>query len=138
MRGESYMQHDGSQVSTWLDRAKGNLVLAKQPKPDEAFWEDFCFNIQQAVEKALKAVCIHEKVDFRYTHNIGELITTLKKGGISVTTEVQAAEILTQYAVATRYPSFDEPVTELEFKEALEIAENVMAWVEQRIGSGDN
>jgi hypothetical protein len=27
----------------WLKRAKSNLVRAKQPKPDEAFWEDYCF-----------------------------------------------------------------------------------------------
>ena len=32
----------------WLVRAKGNLALAKQPKPEEAFWEDLCFQAQQA------------------------------------------------------------------------------------------
>ena len=38
----------------WLERAKGHLALAKQPKPEGAFWEDHCFLLQQAAEKAVK------------------------------------------------------------------------------------
>jgi len=30
------------------------LALAKQPKPEDAFWEDLCFQAQQAAEKAIK------------------------------------------------------------------------------------
>lgn len=53
------MATDRGQVGTprdWLGRAKSNLARARQPKPDEVFWEDLCFDAQQAVEKALKAV----------------------------------------------------------------------------------
>jgi HEPN domain-containing protein len=32
------------------------LALAKQPKPREAFWDDLCFDAQQAAEKSIKAV----------------------------------------------------------------------------------
>jgi hypothetical protein len=28
----------------WLRRAQSNLARAKQPKPDEAVWEDLCFD----------------------------------------------------------------------------------------------
>lgn len=42
----------------WLQRAKGNLARTKQPKPPEAFWEDLCFDAQQAAEKAIKAVLL--------------------------------------------------------------------------------
>jgi|SoiMethySBSTD1v2_1073268.scaffolds.fasta_scaffold754408_2 hypothetical protein len=38
-------------VQDWLVRAKGHLVLAKQPKPEGAFWEDQCFLAQQAQRK---------------------------------------------------------------------------------------
>src|SRR5262245_54784909 len=41
-------------VQDWLVRAKGHLALAKQPKPEGAFWEDQCFLAQQAAEKALR------------------------------------------------------------------------------------
>ncbi|MBC8234752.1 HEPN domain-containing protein [bacterium] len=50
----------------WLARAKGNLALAKQPKPKEAFWEDLCFQAQQAAEKAIKAVYQYKGLNFRY------------------------------------------------------------------------
>jgi len=54
----------------WLKRAKGNLALAKQAKPKEAFWDDLCFDAQQAAEKSIKAVLVHSKIDFPKTHNI--------------------------------------------------------------------
>ena len=33
-----------------LRRAKGNLARAQQTKPKDAFWEDLCFDAQQAAE----------------------------------------------------------------------------------------
>ena len=53
----------------WLQRAKGNLARAKQSKPKEAFWEDLCFDAQQAAEKAIKAVLRFHRVDFPNTHD---------------------------------------------------------------------
>jgi len=40
----------------WLMRAKSNLALARADKPEGVFWEDMCYNAQQAAEKAVKAV----------------------------------------------------------------------------------
>ena len=48
----------------WLRRAKGNLVRAKQRKPKDAFWEDLCFDAQQAAEKAIKAVLVDRQLEF--------------------------------------------------------------------------
>jgi HEPN domain-containing protein len=65
---EYFMPADRGDIGTpeeWLKRAKSNLILAKQPKPDGAFWEDYCFDAQQAAEKALKALRIHYKISFR-------------------------------------------------------------------------
>ncbi len=42
----------------WLKRAKSNLALARQARSEEIFWEDLCFETQQAADKALKAVLI--------------------------------------------------------------------------------
>ena len=53
------MPHDTNGVGTpedWLKRAKSNLAIARQPKTAEILWEDYCFELQQAAEKALKAV----------------------------------------------------------------------------------
>lgn len=37
----------------WLKRAKSNLVRAKQPRPEEVYYEDLCYDAQQSVEKSL-------------------------------------------------------------------------------------
>jgi len=37
----------------WLKRAKSNLIRAKQPKHEEEFLENLCFDAQQAVEESL-------------------------------------------------------------------------------------
>lgn len=43
----------------WLTRAKSNLARVKAGKVSEdILYEDLCFDAQQAVEKALKALCI--------------------------------------------------------------------------------
>lgn len=61
----------------WLKRARSNLAIAKQPRTDEIYWDDLCFETQQAAEKSLKAV---------------------------LTNDVREAAILTDYSVEARYP----------------------------------
>ena len=117
----------------WLSRARGSLALAKQSKPDEAFWEDQCYLAQQAVEKALKALYQHRGLIFRYTHDIEELGTGLERHGVSIPQSVRDAVILSRYAVETRYPGPFEPVSEEEYLEAIRLAEAVVNWVDSLI-----
>ena len=43
----------------WLKRARSNLARAKAGRTSpEMLYEDFCFDAQQAAEKALKSLCI--------------------------------------------------------------------------------
>jgi HEPN domain-containing protein len=114
----------------WLERAKGHLALAKQPKPEGAFWEDYCFLLQQAAEKALKAVHQHLGLVFRYTHDLEELGTRLENSGVSIPSVVREAVILTRYAFETRYPGLFEPVTDDEYREAVRLAEAVVTWAD--------
>jgi HEPN domain-containing protein len=119
----------------WLARAKGHLTLAKQPKPAGAFWEDQCFLLQQAAEKALKAVHQHRGLVFRYTHDLEELGTRLERNGILIPPVVKEAVILTRYAFETRYPGSFEPVTEEEYRDAVRLAEAVVDWADSIIHS---
>ncbi len=114
----------------WLKRAKSNLIRAKQPKHEEVFWEDLCFDAQQAVEKSLKALLLFHKIPFRFVHDIAELLTVLEQNGLSLPEQIRAAAELSDYAVEARYPGPMEPVTEDEHKEAVRIAEMVVSWVE--------
>ncbi len=117
----------------WLKRAKSNLVRAKQPKPEEVYYEDLCYDAQQSVEKSFKAVLCFHNIKFRLVHDIGELIYTLDANDVKVPEEIKDASKLTNYAVETRYPSPYEPVTEDEFNEAINLAEKVYNWAEKII-----
>lgn len=119
----------------WLKRAKSNLALAKQPKTEDIYWEDLCFETQQAAEKALKAVLLSKKIQFRFVHDLAELITLLENNGVSLPEGVRTAAILTDYSVEARYPGPFEPVTKEEFKKALKIAVDVVAWAEKQIAN---
>lgn len=117
----------------WLKRAKSNLVQAKQPKPEEVYYEDLCYDAQQSVEKLLKALRCYHNIKFRFVHDIGELIYSLEVNGVKVPEEMKAASRLTNYAVEARYPFPYEPVTEKEFEEAINIAEKIYNWAEKMI-----
>jgi HEPN domain-containing protein len=119
----------------WLRRAKSNLTLASQPKLEQVYWEDLCFEAQQAAEKAIKAVLLSKGVRFRFVHDIAELLTLLEQNSVTAPETVRAAAALTDYSVESRYPGPFEPVTESEFIEALRIARSVVSWAEAQIST---
>jgi len=80
----------------WLKRAKSNLARAKQPKPKEAFWDDLCFDAQQAVEKAVKAVLRFSEIDFPKTHDIRALLELLDPEASEIPKEIWDAVDLKQ------------------------------------------
>jgi len=110
-----------------MARAKAGRVTP------EVLYEDLCFDSQQAVEKALKLVCILHEIVFPKTHDIAYLIELLENGGVTISDNVQQARLLTGYAVESRYPGDYEPVDETEYIKSVEIAENVLKWVESKI-----
>jgi len=114
----------------WLARARGDLSLASAPLPEGGFYEDLCFHAQQAAEKALKSVYLHHGWAFRYVHDLEELITGLRQNGLDVPEEIEEAVTLTSYAFEARYPGLGEPVTQEEYRQALNVATRVVSWVE--------
>ena len=112
----------------WLNRARGNLAKAKVPVPG-GYLEDLCFDAQQAGE----AVLIARHVDFPYTHDLSHLLTVLETHGESIPDAIRQAEELTRYAARTRYPGFEEPVSETEYQDAISIAEAVIRWAEEQL-----
>ena len=120
----------------WLLRAKSNLARAKQPKVAEVFWEDLCFDAQQAAEKAIKAVLVYHQIDFPRTHQIAELLVILRQAGHTAPETIWEAHALTNYAVVTRYPGASEPVTEEEYLRAVGIADQVVRWAEGIVHGG--
>lgn len=114
----------------WLKRSRADLALAKVPLPEGGVFEDLVFHAQQAAEKAIKAVYIKKEMRFRYTHDIAKLLTGLAATGLALNEEIKLAADLTSYAWESRYPYIGEPVTEEEYREAVRLAETVVAWAE--------
>ncbi len=115
----------------WLNRARSNLKRAKaDARLKDVYLEDLCFDAQQAVEKAIKALLIHRSVEFPYVHDLARLLTLLEESGLDIPENVKYAETLTPFAVMTRYPTVFEPVTESQYEEAIELAENFLSWAE--------
>jgi len=127
-REDNWLKEVGT-PDEWMKRAQSNLVRARQPKPEEVFFEDLVFDIQQSVEKALKALLLKKGIRFRFVHDIAELLTLLEQNEVALPDEIRAAADLTDYAVQARYPGPFEPVSENEYTSALEIADAVLSWV---------
>ncbi len=118
----------------WLDRARSNLERSRVERKSRYIkYEDMCYDCQQCVEKALKALMVFEGIEFEWTHNIGVLIKNLEARGIVVPDIVKKSASLSVYAVRTRYPGEEEPVTKKEFKEARTLAEIVFKWVKLQL-----
>jgi HEPN domain-containing protein len=118
----------------WMNRAHSNLVRLKARVPG-AYLEDFCFDAQQAAEKAIKAVFLLRRLDFPYIHDLAKLLSLLAGHGEQIPESVNEARRLTPYAWITRYPSASEQVTEKEYQQAVAIAEAVVHWAEGRLAA---
>ncbi|MEK7474921.1 MAG: HEPN domain-containing protein [Candidatus Coatesbacteria bacterium] len=118
-----------------MTHARSNLARARAPKPEEVLWEDVCFDAEQAAEKAIKALLLHKGIEFPKTHSIAELLALLGRGGVAIPDDIKKADDLTDYATAARYPGFPRGISETDFKEALKLAEGVVAWVERQVSA---
>jgi len=116
----------------WLNRAKSNLIQAKGEEPG-VYWEDLCFQAQQAAEKSLKALLLHRGVRFPYVHDLAELVELLEQQGENIPSGIREVVRLTNYAVEARYPGLAEPVTQQEYEMAVALAEEVVRWVEKAL-----
>jgi len=122
---------DSRDVGVWLRNAQENPQVA-----DLAFgaglFNPCLYNVQQAVEKALKAVIVSRDQDVIRTHRIVELSDQLRTMGISTGLTDEEIELLDSIFRPTRYPpdsalpeSMPDKDTSMQF---LEIARRVLAW----------
>jgi HEPN domain-containing protein len=118
----------------WLLHAKSGLRAGTVLKADElVLSEKACFHFQQAAEKALKGVLVARKIDFAFTHDIGLLLNTLIAAKVRLPRPVRRADMLTPYAVQTRYPADLPEIPDTEVAEAEEVARTDVTWAEARI-----
>ena len=118
----------------WIERAKGSFEIAQIKIAGHIYYEDLCYQVQQAVEKAFKGLLIFYGVEPEFTHNIELLIKELKKS-TDIPEKVYEATELTTYAVQTRYPGEYDDITKEEYEKAIKIAKDCLNWVENKIAS---
>lgn len=85
------------------------------------------FHAQQAAEKGLKALLIRHQVDFGRTHNLGTLLGLADVFAAGIAGKLTEVEVLTPYAVETRYPTEEPSVLHEEAHRHLTMAKKVVA-----------
>lgn len=118
-------------VRQWLLKAEEDVGAAKSLLTyGETFLSTVCFHAQQAAEKAIKAVYLAHRMDFRYTHDLADLLNSLRCAGVGIPEHVSEAVDLAEFAWQARYPRTGEPTSESEYQRAVALAERVVQWAE--------
>jgi HEPN domain-containing protein len=106
----------------WLRFAEDDVVLARGGLTRRQIFQprQVCFNAQQAVEKAIKALLIADQIDFRFTHDLEHLVRALLPERV-LNPVISDLAWLGQWATSTRYPGSAEP-TWPDAQRAVEIA----------------
>jgi len=116
----------------WIERAKSNLELAQTKIIRHIYYEDLCYQSQQAAEKALKGLLIYYGVEPEFTHNIEILLNKLKAFA-DIPENIKEAVQLTIYAVQTRYPGEYDEITKEEYEKSVKMAKDCLNWIENKL-----
>jgi HEPN domain-containing protein len=116
----------------WIKRAQSSLEISKIAVNGSVYYEDLCYQSQQAVEKALKGLLIYYEVEPEFTHNIGMLLNEIEKF-TEIPENIKDATKLTKYAVMTRYPGEYDEITKENYEESIKIAKDCLEWIKNKI-----
>jgi len=117
---------------SWIDRAKSSLEISKIAINNNVYYEDLCYQSQQAVEKGVKGLLIYYGIEPEFTHDIGILLEGLKKF-INIPENIKEAINLTKYAILTRYPGEYDEITQEGYEKSVKIAKDCLDWIEKTI-----
>ena len=91
------------QTKKWLEYADENLQSAKVLLDNELF--NPCLqNVQQAVEKMLKAILSESGLKIKKTHSINELVTILAENGTRIRIEEDERDLIDSIYLPSKYP----------------------------------
>jgi len=115
---------DTSIVREWLHQVERDLLsalnCARAPDPTT---DRAAFLIQQAAEKLVKAASVAHGIEFRWTHDIAELVDALPADASERAAMAPLARF-TGYATAFRYPSDQQ-------EEPLPAVADIEAWARE-------
>ena len=87
----------------WMQYAQENLYSAEILLKSNLY--NPCLqNVQQAIEKMLKAALIERSVKIKKTHSIGELVHLLNDVGVAVDISEDECELIDSIYLPSKYP----------------------------------
>jgi HEPN domain-containing protein len=119
-------------VGEWVAKTENDLKVAAHTLklgrdcPTDAV----CFHAQQCAEKYFKAVLVMRQVEFAKTHDL-RILLRLAASTFRFDLNAEEQEWLSKFAVATRYPGEDEPISLTEARRAVRIARSVRREIRQ-------
>lgn len=125
---------DSSKI--WMKYADENLATANLAL-ESNLYNPCLQNVQQTVEKAMKALFLEFSLSLRKTHNIMELNRLLKEAGIIIEITMEECEFLdtiyipSKYPLSSALPDFDPGADTCKW--AIKIAERVLASVKRSL-----
>lgn len=135
-RGRSFMKND---TQIWLSYAEDNLNSAKILY-DNGLFNPCLQNVQQAVEKALKAMFTEREIPLIKTHSISELRQILLINSVDVDISIDECEFLDSIYLPSKYPvgsilPFFEPDKEI-CTSGIEISQRIFMKVSKMLPNG--
>jgi HEPN domain-containing protein len=117
-------------VKNWIVKAQHDLLAAQKLSSDSEVYSDIAiYHCQQSSEKAIKGFLILHDRAFPRTHDLRLLIQLAIVINPSFQYYQEAAELLTPYATAFRYPSdVMQPTTE-ELQDAIEKSSEIFNFI---------
>lgn len=116
------MVHAG-EVAEWLASARGDLDAARVLL-DHEHWAQAAFHAHQTAEKALKAVHIRTTQRFDRVHEIAFLCRAVE----APYALAARASVLSAFYTGGRYPGAGSMVSQADARDAVAVAEEVLAW----------
>lgn len=129
---------DRREYERWMGQAEYTIDAAKSDLKSQ-FYSWACFKCQQAAEYAIKALL--RGVGLQAPgHSLLKLLSEIKEGGSQIPEEVEeGARTLDRYYIPTRYADTFEDGSPYEYfsekdaKRALEIAEEIIGFIQREI-----
>jgi uncharacterized protein len=133
--GEVVYGVDDRDEHVWLRYAEEDLEAAKRMVEGRGWAPRIaCFHAQQAAEKALKAVLVHEGIPLQFTHNL-ELLRDLIPEGRRMASVEGDLRRLSSRAVVPRYPGDVPDATAEEANEEVALARMIVDAAREDVGA---
>ena len=127
------MNGQGEMIALWFEYAMGDLQTAVSLRQNEGVpLRNVCYMAQQSVEKAIKCLFVHYRIEVVKSHDLVYLHKKLPSG-LLLGVEVQDLAWLSYWAVEARYPGDWPDVNTADADRAIGIAQTVCCAIKKII-----